>query len=171
MVTFIHYLPWIPTGLVWAGVRLNIPTSSSSETWETIHRARWGIVGSPAKAASHHISQVCPEWRCVEAVDDGVTTCVQVTKDKQYMVYVFWCLLDDAWLEPVPDPQDIVGGPTDYKGRNDYNGHLESLHASFGYHVCSTASQAVLSTCKNTMHGKMFSSLNEFVWSFQRAKV
>lgn len=132
------------------GVRFNIPATLSSLTWEMIQRSRGVIAWSEATAASHHISKVCTKRRSVEAIDDRVTACVQVAKDKQYVMYVFWCLLDYAWLEPVPDPQKIIGCPADHKGGNDYNGHLQGLHSRFGYYICSAASKAVLTIWKNT---------------------
>lgn len=119
-----------------------------------IHRARRGVVGLATTAARHHIGKVGPERRRVEAVDDRVTARVQVAKDKQYVVHVLRCVLDHGWLEPVPDPQEVIGCPTDNKGAYNHNGHLEGLHSGFGYHVCATASQAVLSICGHTTRAK-----------------
>lgn len=149
-----HCLPGVPTVLVWAQIRFHLHTSSSTSSRQAIHRARRGIVGLETTAARHHVSEVGPEWRRVEAVDDRVTACVQVAKDKQYVVHILRCVLDNGWLEPVPDPQEVVGCPTDDKGADNHNGHLEGLHSGFGYHVCSTASQAVLTICRDTTWAK-----------------
>lgn len=149
-----HCLTGVPTVLVWAQIRLHLHSSSSTSRRQTIHGARRGVVGLETTAARHHVSEVGPErWR-VEAVDDRVTACVQVAKDKQYVVHILRCVLDNGWLEPVPDPQEVVGCPTDDKGADNHNGHLEGLHPGFGYHVCSTASQAVLTICRDTPRAK-----------------
>lgn len=89
-----------------------------------IHRVGQGVVGLATTTARNHISEVGPEGRRVEAIDNWVTASVQVAEDKQYMVHIFWCVLDNGWLEPVPDPQEVVRCPADDKGANNHNGHL-----------------------------------------------
>lgn len=139
-----HCLTRVAAVLVGAQVRLHLHASSGDPNRKTIHRAGRGISVPTTTAACHHVSEVSPERRREEAVDHWVAARVQVAKDKKYVVYILWRMLDHLWLKPVPDPQQIVGGPADDEGANDRYGHLKGLHPCLGYHVCSSASKALL---------------------------
>lgn len=116
---------------------------------QTIHGARHAIFGLVRMAAREHISKVSPKrWR-VEAIDDWVKACVQIAKNKEDVVHIFRRVLDHVWFEPVPDPQQVIGRPTDNEGAHNHNGHLKGLHPRFGYHVCSTAPQVVFTFCRH----------------------
>lgn len=82
------------------------------------------VVGMTTTAAQDRVGNISPERRRVEAVDDWVTACVQVAKHKQNMVHVLWRVLDDGWLEPVPNPQEVVRRPANDEGANNHYGHL-----------------------------------------------
>lgn len=140
----------VPAVLVGAQVRLHLHSSSGNPGRETIHGARGGVDPPTAGAARHHVGQVRPERRREEAVDDGVAARVEVAKDKQYVVDILGRVLDHVWLEPIPDPQQVVRRPTDDEGADDDHGHLQGLHPRLGDHVCSTASEALLAVWRHT---------------------
>lgn len=87
---------------------------------------------------------ISPEGRCVEAVDDGVAAGVQVPKQEERVVDVFWRDLHHVGLEPVPDAQKVVGCPADDEGQHDDHRHLQSLHPSLGDDVGAAAPQVRL---------------------------
>lgn len=95
---------------------------------------------SAAAATRNHISQIRPEGRRVEAVDDRVAARVEVAEDKENVVDVLRYVPENAWLEPIPNPQDIVGCPADHEGGNNHYCHLQGLHASLGDQVCTASS-------------------------------
>lgn len=75
---------------------------------------------------------VLPKRGGVQSINDRVGACVQQAKEKEAVVDILWHLLDHGWLEPVPQAQEVVWGPTDDEGGNNHYGHLESLHTRLG---------------------------------------
>lgn len=140
----IRVLHLVPTMWVGAQVRLHLSGGTGDPTRQAVHGARRGVAGAATAAARHHVGEVSSEGSCVEAVDDRVAARVQVAKDKQHVVHILGGVLDHGRLEPVPDPQQVVRCPTDDEGAHNHNRHLQGLHPGFWYHVCSTASQALL---------------------------
>lgn len=150
-----HTLPLSPfhtgrIGLLLCAVR---PLSSG----ESFQRAR-RVAGWSAAPATCKVST---ERGSVQAVDYWVTAGIQVTKDKEHVVDILWSDLQHLWLEPVPDPQQVIWSPTDYEGEDDDYGHLQCLHSCFRDHICSASPETRLPCCTeeadsvswNTLYG------------------
>lgn len=86
-------------------------------------RWRQGCAPGPTAAGS----EVGPEGGRVEAIDDGVAAGVQVPKDKEAMMHVLGCEAQHGWLEPVPQPQQVVRRPAHHEGQYDDHRHLQGL--------------------------------------------
>lgn len=75
-----------------------------------------------------------------QAVDDGVEARVKEAKDEQHVGQrVGHRLLHVLRVQPVPQTQQVVGGPADDEGRHDDDAHLQSPHPSFGDVVVGAA--------------------------------
>lgn len=97
--------------------------------------------------ASPAARKVCAERRSVQAVDYWVTAGIQITKDKEQVVDILRSDLQHLWLEPVPDPQQVIWSPADYEWQDDDYGHLQCLHSCFRDHICSAAPETWLPCC------------------------
>lgn len=90
--------------------------------------------------------EVGPEGRRVETVDERVAAGVQVPKHEEGVVNVLRCDAQHVGLEPVPDPQQVVGRPAEQEGQHDDHRHLQRLQTSLRDDVGSAAAQVGL-TC------------------------
>lgn len=138
---YIYFLPLSPfhtgrIGLLLCAVR---PVSGR----QSFQRAR-RVAGWTAAPA---VCKVSTERGSVQAIDYWVAAGIQVTKDKEQVVNILRSDLQHLWLEPVPDPQQVIWSPADYEWQDDDYGHLQCLHFRFRYHISSTAPETWLPCC------------------------
>lgn len=138
----------LSTGLVSASkVRLSFSACAPSPYGESVQWFGRRVLIPSAETAGY----VRSERGCEETIDDRIATCVEVAEDEESMMDVFWHRLQHTRLEPVPNAQQVVRCPAHHKWCHDDDRHLQGLHACFGNHVGSTASQTRFPTYK-TQH-------------------
>jgi len=67
-----------------------------------------------------------PEGDGEEPIGDGVQAGIEEAKDEEDVGEGWWdLLLHGSWTEPVPQPQQVVGGPAEDEGGDDDQAHLQ----------------------------------------------
>lgn len=129
-------------------IRLLLCTVMPLSGRQSFQRAR-RVAGWTATPAACKVST---ERRSVQAVDYWITAGVQVTKDEEQVVDILRSDLQHLWLEPVPDPQQVIWSPAYYERQDDDYGHLQRLHSCFRDHICPAAPKTWLPCCIEEAH-------------------